>query len=343
MNNTTTQRESFIGVDVSKLHLDLALMVVENHTKGPIITQRFENNAAGMKRLDKWLKTTGVTRDEHTLVVIENTGIYHRLIWQFCAQNRIRINIGNAAHIKWSLGITRGKSDKADSIRLCNYAAKEASSLKAAPIPDVVILRLKDLSTSRTRLLSQRSANKKYLRELKGTNDIETQQVMERAHKDAISGIDKSIKLIEAQIKALISKTEALKGNYDLLITVPGIGHVTAVYIICCTANFANKPSGKQLACYAGLAPFERQSGTSIKGRPKVHKMANKELKRLLYLGARAAVQHNAELKQYYERKKAEGKHDLSVINAIKNKIVLRAVAVVNNRRPYVDNLRMAA
>lgn len=338
-----TPNQFFIGVDVSKLHLDAALMVVENHRKGDITTERFENNAAGLKCFDKWLKAAGVTRDEHTLLVIENTGIYHRFIWQFCATNGVRINIGNAAHIKWSLGITRGKSDKADSIRLCSYASKHADALKAAPEPDPVVLQLKDLVTSRTRLIAQRAANRKYLKELKDVNDKQTQQVIEKAYKEAISGIDKSIKSIESQIKAIIKKSPALKVNYDLLVTVPGIGHVTAVYIICCTANFAGKPSGKQLACYAGLAPFGRDSGTSIKGKPKVHKMANKELKRLLYMGARAAVQHNAEYRQYYERKIAEGKHDLSVINAIKNKMIQRAVAVVNNQKPYVDKLKIAA
>src|SRR5690349_17794664 len=116
-----TPNQFYIGIDVSKLQLDAVLMVVENHRNGAITTERFENNGAGLKRFDRWLRSFGVTRDEHTLLVIENTGIYHRLIWQYCAEHSIRINIGNAAHIKWSLGITRGKSDKADSIRLCDY------------------------------------------------------------------------------------------------------------------------------------------------------------------------------------------------------------------------------
>jgi len=338
-----TPNQFFIGVDVSKLSFDVALMVVENHRKGPITHKRFENNAAGFKLFDKWLKTAGVTRDEHTLLVIENTGIYHRLIWQFCAGNGIRISIGNAAHIKWSLGITRGKSDKEDSIRLCTYASKEADTLRAASVPDPVVLKLKDLVTSRTRLIAQHGANQKYLRELKGVNDKATQAVLEKAYKDAISGLAKSIKAIESEIKAIIKKTESIRVNYNLLISVPGIGPVTATYIICCTANFAGKPSGKQLACYAGLAPFGKDSGTSVKVKPKTHKMANKELKRLLYMGARSVVAHNAEFRQYYERKKAEGKHDLSIMNAIKNKMILRAVAVVNNGRPYVDKMKNAA
>jgi transposase len=124
---------------------------------------------------------------------------------------------------------------------------------------------------------------------------------------------------------------------------VPGIGHLTAVYILCCTNNFANKVSGKQMACYAGVVPFSNRSGTSIKGRDKVHKMANKDLKRMLHLCALATLRYYPEFKDYYDHKKSEGKHSMSVLNAIRNKIILRAVAVVKNQQPYVNNYQKAA
>ena len=71
--------------------------------------------------------------------------------------------------------------------------------------------------------------------------------------------------------------------------------------------------------------------------------MANKDLKKMLHLCALTAIQHYPEFRQYYERKKAEGKHGMSVLNAIRNKFVLRAVAVINNQKPYVDNFEIAA
>jgi transposase len=337
-----TAQQFFIGIDVSKLTFDAALMAITDHQKNPIVTERFANNAAGLKDFGKWLKSHSVT-GTNTLLVMENTGIYHRLLWQFCGKAAIPVHIGNAAHIKWSLGITRGKDDRTDSIRLCRYACKEADVLKAAPPLNPSLIRLKDLQTTRTRLLLQLNSNKTYLRELKNVSDASDQKILEGVYKAAIEGIAKSIKAVETQIKAILAGNEALKANYKLLLTVPGIGDVTAIYLLCCTANFAARPSGKQLACYAGLAPFERSSGTSIKGKPRVHKMANKELKKLLYMGARAVIQHNPEMRAYYDRKMTEGKHDLSVVNAVKNKIVLRVAAVVNNQRPYVNKMKMAA
>ena len=68
--------------------------------------------------------------------------------------------------------------------------------------------------------------------------------------------------------------------------------------------------------------------------------MANKDLKSLLHMGARSVANHNAEFKSYYERKVKEGKHDLTIINAIKNKIVLRVVSVINRREHYVNNYK---
>jgi len=333
----------YLGIDVSKLWFDLSLICVIDHKKCPMLTERFDNTSQGLGQLDKWLKDQQVAFNENSLVVIENTGVYHRLLWEYCSIHDLPIHIGNAAHIKWSLGITRGKNDVIDSKRLCSYACKNADELKATAALDPVFIRLKDMMTSRNRLISQANSIKVYLGELKLSNSKEIHKLMEQAHKAAISGLARSIKQVEAQISKIIKEDSQINKNYELLISVPGIGHLTATYIICCTNNFAGNITGKQLASYAGVVPFKNTSGTSIRGRDKVHKMANKELKKLLHLCAVSAIGNYPEFRQYYDRKKAEGKHPMSILNAIRNKIVLRAAAVIKNQRKYVDNYQKAA
>ena len=333
----------FLGIDVSKLWFDISLMIIINIQKQPMITDRFDNTIEGLALLKKWLKAQKVTFDENTLLVIENTGIYHRLLWKFFSENNIPIHIGNAAHIKKSFGIARGKNDKIDSQRLCSYAYKNDEELKATSALNPAFLNLKDLITSRTRLKTQLSANKTYLKELKSINDKATQKIMEKVYKMAITGLEKSVDEIEKQIALIIKSDESINNNYKLLLSVPGIGPVTATYILCCTNNFAGKISGKQLACYAGVAPFQETSGKSLKGRNKVHKMANKELKSLLHMCALSAIQYYDEFRKYYDRKETEGKHANSILNAICNKIALRAVAVVNNEKFYVENYKKTA
>ncbi len=334
---------AYLGIDVSKLTLDVSLLVINDRDKQPMITERFDNNVQGIKALHGWLKKSKVCFNTNTLVVMENTGVYHRQIWEYCSVHNLPIHIGNATHIKWSFGIARGKNDRIDSQRLCKYAFKHADELKATPPLNPVLIKLKDLMAARSSLLAKINSIKVYLNELKLSNSAQVQKMMEELHESALSGLKASLRQVETQIRKIVAQDAAIHKSYELLISVPGIGHLTAIYLICCTNNFASKLTGKQLACYAGVVPFEHTSGTSIKGRNRVHKMGNKQLKKMLYLCATSSIHHYDEFKDYYQRKQSEGKHNMSIINAIKNKIILRAVAVVNKQEPYVDNYKKVA
>lgn len=336
-------QKNYLGIDVSKSWFDCSLLQVIYHQKQPLVTERFNNNVAGMKDFKKWIGSYGVSFDANSLLVIENTGVYHRLLWNFCSKHNLQLHIGNAAHIKWSLGITRGKSDEIDSQRLCTYCFKQADELKATPALNPVFMKLKDLMSSRTRLIIQLHSTRNYLKELQCTQDKVLLAMLTKAHKAAMEGLKKSITAIEGMIKKIIEQDKAIYKNYQLIKSVPGIGHLTAVFIICCTNNFVAKPSGKQLASYAGVVPFGHTSGSSIKGRARVHKMANKDLKKMLHLCALTAIKYYPEFRNYFDRKKAEGKNGMMILNAIRNKLILRVVAVVNNQKPYVEKLKIAA
>ena len=333
----------YVGIDVSKPYFDASLMVVIDHVKQPIESERFDNTSSGIKQFEKWLKTNRVSFDTNSIVVIENTGIYHRLIWLFCSKKQLPIHIGNAAHIKWSFGIARGKNDKIDSIRLCNYAFKEADTLNNTPALDPNLLLLKDLITARTKLLKQVSGLRVSIRELGNVMEKSHHKLIVQSLKSAIDGLIKSIKNVETQIQKIVTENTAFHKNYNLLISIPGIGPITATYLIACTANFSGKPTGKQLACYAGVAPFEHSSGISVRGRTRVHRMANKDLKKLLHLCALSLIRNNEEFKTYYNRKKEEGKHSMSILNAVRNKIALRIAAVIKNQTSYKINYNLAA
>ncbi|MCK5705403.1 MAG: IS110 family transposase, partial [Cyclobacteriaceae bacterium] len=88
---------------------------------------------------------------------------------------------------------------------------------------------------------------------------------------------------------------------------------------------------------YCGIAPFPNTSGTSIRGKTKVSNLANKKIKSLFDLCAKSAIQHNPEMKAYYNRRLEEGKNKMSTINIVRNKLLSRIFAVVNRQTPYVD------
>jgi transposase len=134
-----------------------------------------------------------------------------------------------------------------------------------------------------------------------------------------------------------------MKQCFDLLCTIPGIGRQIAAQLLVITHCFTSFENSRKLACYAGIAPFEYSSGSSIRGRTKVNHLANKYLKSLLNLAALNAVRWDKELQLYYERKKGEGKNSMVVLNAVRNKVLARAFAVVRRGTPYAPLARFAA
>lgn len=181
-------QKNYLGIDVSKLSFDLALLIVKNGVKQTMLTTRFDNNAEGLKAFHNYLIEQGVTFDKNTLLVIENTGIYHRLIWQFCTTHLLPVYIGNAADLKWSFGIVRTKNDKVDSMRLCDYACKNGEDLQRTTGLNKSFVTLKDLLSNRSKLISQQNAIKQTLKELKTSNDKATQKMMETINKAALDG-----------------------------------------------------------------------------------------------------------------------------------------------------------
>jgi transposase len=338
------KKKYFIGIDVSKHTLDVAFIVLSSSSFSKPVWKQFNNTVQGLQQMKKWLAEMQVPLSEQTIVVIENTGIYHRLLWQFFSALNIEICIENAAQVKWSLGIARGKNDKVDSRRLAVYAVRNADRLKPTPALHVAVMPLKDLLTLRNKLLMQINTLATGIKELKNISVSSSFAAgAKKLLQPALDGLKQSLKKVEQQIKDTLKTDKALFDTYKRLITVPGIGHITATYLICCSNMFTMCSSGKQLACYCGVVPFDYQSGISIKGKHHVHKMANKELKRLLHMCALTSIKNYKEFKDYYERKKLQGKHAMSILNAIKNKIILRAFAVVKNERDYVDNYKQAA
>lgn len=154
--------------------------------------------------------------------------------------------------------------------------------------------------------------------------------------KSSLAAINKDLKNVEAKIIDVINEDDNLKKLYKLITSVIGTGFVTAINLMIHTNGFTILKDTRKLACYCRVAPFEYSSGSSIRGRTKVHFMANKKLKCNLQMASLTAVKLDADLKHYYERMVAEEKSKLSVLNAVKNKLLARVITVVNKQEEYV-------
>ena len=126
-----------------------------------------------------------------------------------------------------------------------------------------------------------------------------------------------------------------MKKNDQLMQSIIGIGPIVSAFVLAYSENFELISDPKKLASFIGIAPFENSSG-EFKGKTKVSQLAHKKLKSKLSNAAQSAIRHDPQLTHYFNRKIAEGKHQGSVINAVKNKLVQRIYAVIKRQSPYV-------
>lgn len=327
------------GIDVSKLKLDVSVLISADQ-KQPHYFQT-ENNRAGILKLFKAIEKLGLSLQE-VLFCFEHTGIYTMHLCSTLQEFDYEYSMVPAIEIKRSVGLVRGKSDKADSKTIARYAFTHAHKLSLYKLPEQSLMKLKLLLVEKQKL-------KKAILSLGSTDEQSSfipKEVLKnvmRVNQKSIKELKKNVEEIEVMIKALIDENGEMKEKFDLACSVPGVGKETALYLLMYTKNFSCFENWRQMACYAGIAPFEYSSGSSIKGRSKVSLIANRKLKSLLTLGALAAIRHDKQMKEYYQRKVAEGKNKMLVINAIRCKLISRVFAVINRGNPFINTMKFAA
>ena len=325
-----------LGIDVSKESIDACLI---RSSDGQLFESKFHNNLSGFRHLKRWCKQMHCECDHSTLCCMEHTGIYTRLLVHYLLGRDVKVWLESSLHIKRSLGLTRGKSDKIDAQRIARYAHLHQGNAKVLQISVLTLEKLKDLQSNRRRLMKALQGLRTSVSELKQF-DPATGKLVEKTNREAIRGLEKSLDKADEQILILINDDQELKNKYDLMMTVKGVGKVLAAMLLVYTHGFTRLTDTRKLACYSGVAPFVYESGTSIRGRTGVSKFANNELKKVLHMAAVSSVQHNSELHIYYKRKVEEGKNKMSVINAVRNKLLHRIVAVIKRGTPYVEELK---
>ena len=140
------------------------------------------------------------------------------------------------------------------------------------------------------------------------------------------------------EIERTIQEDKKLNEMCQIMLSVEGVGLITAVLLITTSNEFGNITDSRKMACYAGVAPFQYLSGTSVRGRTRVSHLANKPFKTILHMAAVSAAHGKGDLAKYYQRKVAENKHKMLVLNAIRNKILHRVYACVRDNRMYEKN-----
>jgi len=319
-----------IGIDVSKRTLDV-------HFKPTGLTLQISNDLAGFKELKKHIGPSS-----EAMVIMEHTGLYSRQFELFLYDKNIRFCKIPALEIKRSIGMTRGKNDCVDARRIAEYGWLRKDQLVPTGITPEKIEQLNHLVSLRSKLVRDRSGYINRLKELKSSTEGSMGKVLLKTHKELINVFTKQIETVEKQMIELIRSNPEYQKTFELLTSIKGVGKIIAVKMIATTHNFKKFSNARKFNCYAGLAPFKHESGTSIRGKARVSQLANKDIKTMLNLSAFCAIRFDAELKQYYQRRVAEGKAKMACINIVRSKIVARMFAIIKRQLPY-QPLQIAA
>ncbi len=328
-----------VGIDISKLKLDVVLISAET----PTISDHFvvENTPKGVKEIVDYLQKKKIGTNK-TLFCCENTGVYTAPLSIYFNEKKHDLWVVPAIEIKRSKGISRGKNDKTDAKDIALYSMRNIDKIKLSTIAEIEIQQLKLLHSEREKvvktilLFDSFSENKSYLPAVV----CKTVSVI---NAKIIKNTKLALKTIDLKIKEIINNNLALKQKFDLAKSVPGVGDQTAIYLLITTKGFTAFADARKFACYSGVAPFEYSSGSSVRGRTKVNHMADKKMKSLLQMCALTAIKYDPQLKAYYIKKKTEGKNSMLVLNNIKNKIISRVFCVVNRKKPFVSIYNFAS
>lgn len=328
----------FIGIDISKSWLDFTVLNSQNIQ---LHYERIENTKRSIKRFINKLRRDTIELSS-SIFCMEYTGLYEKRVLDMLLNDfGAQVWMESGAQISLSMGLTRGKNDKVDSARIAYYALSNHTKARLYKAPRPIIEQLKILSSERKRLVKSKQQHQVAVKEQSAFLDKKMMSSTRKRAKKVINNINQCIKQLEAEVKELINSDMELKRLYKIVQSVDGIGLVSSIEFLVTTNEFKKIDDPRKFACMSGVAPFKQQSGTSRNSQSRVSHRANKKTKHILHMAALSAITIKGEYKDFYERQLKNGKNKMSIINAIRNKLIHRVFACVRDNREYKKNYKV--
>lgn len=314
----------FIGIDISKLSFDVALL-----TNNTYYNRHFDNNKSGFHLLLKWVNSF----NEIPLFCLEATGIYGLALAKCLYYQQHNVIVANPlqTHAFAKMEMSRNKTDKADAqsiARYCQHLDHQGNMAKVLYIPkDAEFERVQFLVTRLDQLTKMRSQENNRL-------DVSLDKAAARSVKAMRTYIDKQLAIIRKEIAKIVKHNESLNKQVELLTSIAGLGDKTAWVILAYIGDVSLFNNAKQISSYAGLNPRIEQSGSSI-NRTSLSKMGCAKLRKSLYMPAIVAIRFNPLLKTFYEKLVAKGKPKKVALIAVMRKLLVLAYGVLKSGKPF--------
>ena len=329
----------FIGIDVSKKTFDAVAIKAEGLQElMERMHGKFQNNASGFKALMAWLKPISENLEpENWLFCAESMGDYSRKLADFVYSQGMDIWMENPYTIKHSFGLQRVKSDKADANGIAEYAMRHCDKMKAYEPLSGSVRRLREVFLYRHKLVQHKQAmnTRDGGKEEFGTSD-KIYKFMKRETAKIIKKMEKAIEECDKKMKEIIESDPELANTFEIVTSMKGVAMQNAASLIVYTNNFKRFDfNARKIACYYGVAPFGKSSGTSIHTKPRVSGFANRTIKAMLTQAAQCAIRFSPDIRAYAERLRSKGKHWAVIVNNVCNKMLAMLTAMVRENQKY--------
>jgi transposase len=309
-----------LGIDVAKAKLDCALLCGAKYR-----TKVFPNTPAGFDSLLVWLGKHELEGPLH--VCLEATNVYWEAVAQFLADAGHTVSVVNPAWVKahgQSCGL-RTKTDAVDARLLADFCREKRPAAWQPLSPREQALRALVL---RHQALSDMHTQEQ--------NRLDTaREVVGDSLRDHLDWLDAELRHIEQAIARHIDDDPDLRQKRDLLDSIPGLGERTIATLLACLGDMRRFDRAPAFVAFAGLNPRLHESGSSVRGKPRLSKVGHAFLRRALYMPAMVTLWRTTWGKAFRDRLKANGKPPKLIIGAMMRKLMQVAFGVLKSGKPF--------
>lgn len=325
-----------VGIDVAQNELVVAFGQMHDDWSTTIIaTKTFHNTKKGFELLLKWTKK----HSENGLEInyaMEATGVYHESFAYYLADKNCNVSVvlPNKISSYFKTLDVKTVTDKTASEAIVKFALERKLDRWQKPNP--LYKKLKQLTRERDQILNERIMTKNRLHAELSEAEPNESSIMRI--KERIDLANQQEKEINREILDIVKENEALKKTVARMVSIPGLGDLTAIIILAETNGFELIKNKRQLVSYAGLDIKEKLSGTSVKGKPKISKRGNRYLRKAMYFPALAAIRVDEKYKNVFTRLVSKHGLKLKAAVAVQRKILELSFVIFKNNTSYIPN-----
>jgi transposase len=322
-----------LGIDVAQKELVVCFgKMYDDWIPQLQANKTFANNPKGFAALIIWVNKLA-TPDIAVRYVMEATGVYHERFAYYLEANgqEISIVLPNKISNYFRTLEVKTITDKTASEAIVQFGLER--NLDKWVKPNATFRKMRQLTRERGQIIDERTVLKNQLHAEKSEAEPSNNSI--NRIKNRIKLLNKQEKEIQVELKFIIKANKEIDKNVTLLCTIPGIGLLTATSILGETNGFELIKNKKQLTSYAGLDVREKQSGTSVKGKPRISKKGNRYLRKALHLPALAAIRHNQRYKAIFVRLVSKHGIKMKAAVAVQRKLLEMTYTIFKTGVPF--------